>query len=456
MRKSKDISILTIYFLNIFLPFYAITRAFFQFENIDILSLFINYVRDAVILTCLLICILKQNLRNSDRYKFSNESKITKNVKIGILLLFVNYSYGFFVSIISGYFDLAIKGVHLNVVPIFLVYIIYSSNYIKVEAIRSFIRMSINIGMVVSIIGLYFYVIKPDIFGSLLLIFSQQESSKYLQVLNYSRMVGTFLSPNVFGSYMAISLLITINEIINTRKNRLLFLNITATVTFLTCLILSLSRGAWAFAVVGIFILIISNKTKLNISKIKLLISIITVIMIAGLIISLLDGEVADYSFYRLISLFDGSSSAYGRVDNWAQAIDSLSSNIFGFGLGVGGINLAYNTELAQSLGVNVVDGYYVKLVVETGIVGMFLFSMFLFLEIHSLLKAIKKYKSKNRDIYVLTLAIFGGFLAQSFGSNPLDYVNIAPFLWIYLGFSMKLLLTAEDKSENMEVNTSN
>lgn len=432
MRKEQDIVSITIYFLTAFLPFYAILRAYTELENIQLLNLTINYFRDFVILSCFFIFALK----TSNRCKDDKNPWMIQNINLGISLLLINYLYGFIISIFSGYYDLAIKGIHLNVIPILLVYVVSNSNYINGNNIRRFIRVSLNLGIIVSIIGLFFYVIRPDIFGQLLLVFSQQEESNYLQALNYSRMVSTFLSPNVLGSYMAISLLLSINEIINNKDNKVFLLNIFSAIMFGICLILTFSRGAWAFALVGTMILIIANKNKIS-SKLWILLFI--VIIATVIIIPYLSEGLEDYLFYRLISVFDISNeSAYGRIENWVQVIDVLSNNILGLGLGIASINLMYYPELAQSLGVNVVDGYYIKVIAETGIVGIILFCLFVIIVMHSLLTAVGKYKCNNRDIHIVTLAIFSGFLIQSFGSNIFDYVNLAPFLWIYLGFSIK------------------
>lgn len=434
LNQTRDISTFSIFFLSAFLPFYAIIRAFLQLESFEILSFYVNYIRDFVILFCFIMILLKQ----STTQIIKNRNTVDKHLMLGINLLLVNYIYGFVISLVNGYTSLGIKGVHLNIIPILLVYIISNSAYIDEKIIAKFIKSSIMIGLIVSVIGMVLYLVKPVIFGQLFLIFSQQDESNFLQALNYSRMVGTFLSPNVFGSYMAILLLLTIHEAINNKMRS--FLAVIFIVMFSVCLILSFSRGAWAFAISGIFIFLLLSRNKFSKKQVQFaILSLISVIAIA-LIMPFVNRGLGNYLLERFSSIFDFSNeSSYGRSGNWQGVIASFSSNIFGLGLGIASINLLSYPELAQKLGVNVVDGYYIKIIAETGIVGMILFSGFLLLTIHSLIRLTKKTSNATSSTYALITAIFLGFVVQSFGSNTFDFVNISPFLWIYIGFAIKL-----------------
>ncbi|OZQ61772.1 hypothetical protein CA600_24225 [Paenibacillus sp. VTT E-133280] len=434
VNQTKDTATFSLLFLTIFLPFYAVLRAFLQLKGIEILSLYVNYIRDFVIIVCFVIFLLKKN-----NHKILGVMNSTdRNLMLGINLLFANYVIGFFISLANGYMVLAIKGVHLNIIPILLVYIISNSTNINEEFIAKFIKSSILIGLIVSIVGIFFYLVKPGIFGQLLLIFSQQDESNYLQVLNYSRMVSTFLSPNVFGSYMAISLLLTIHLAL-TNKIRNIFAVILI-VVFSVCLILSFSRGAWAFAIGGIFLLLILSRNKFSKRQLEFATLSLIAIILIFLVMPFVNRGLEEYLLSRLRSIFDFSNeSSYGRSDNWMEVLKAVSNNIFGLGLGIASINLSYYPELAQKLGVNVVDGYYIKIIAETGIIGLILFSSFLLLMIHSLFRLIVRSNDEKSSIYALVTAILFGFLIQSFGSNTFDYVNIAPFLWIYIGFALRL-----------------
>ncbi|MBT2290571.1 O-antigen ligase family protein [Paenibacillus albidus] len=434
INQTKDAATFSIFFLSIFLPFYAILRAFLQLKGIETLSLYVNYIRDFVIILCFIIILMKQ----SNNKIISVRNITNKKLMLGINLLLANYIIGFVISLANGYMTLAIKGVHLNIIPILLVYIISNSSYINEKVMEKFIKFSILIGLIVSIIGIFFYLVRPGIFGQLLLIFSQQDESNYLQALNYSRMVSTFLSPNVFGSYMAILLLLTIHEALNNKIRS--FYAIVFIVVFSVCLILSFSRGAWAFAIGGIFLLLLLSRNKFSKKQIEFATLSLFAIIAVFLVMPFINRGLDEYLLARFKSIFDFSNeSSYGRSNNWLQVLEAFSNNIFGLGLGIASINLSYYPELAQKLGVNVVDGYYVKIIAETGIIGLLLFSGFLILVIHSLIKLIKKSSNERSSTYVLITAILFGFLIQSFGSNTFDFVNISPFLWIFIGFAIKL-----------------
>jgi hypothetical protein len=432
-KKANDSSTFSLSFLTIFLPFYALLRAYLIYKNIWILSSFVNLVRDLIIIGSLLIIVIKQNGR-------FRKSSLNSLVEIGILLLLVNYFFGFVISLMSGYITLGIKGIHLNVIPILLVYIILSSNRINIDSVQKFISLFINIALVISIIGIYFYIIRPEIFGRLFLIISQQDESNFYQVLNYSRMVSTFLSPNVFGSYMAISIIVVANNMINYKERQSTLKNTISIILFSTCLILSFSRGAWLFALIGVLVVLSTNILNISSKKIRYILFFISSSTMAVIIISIFDPELFQHITARVLSVFDSSNtSSYGRISNWIDVFDNLSTNIFGLGLGVTGINLSYYPELAQKLGVQVVDGYYIKLLAETGVIGALLFSLFIIFTLTSLVQFIKYANYKEKYVYILSLAVFVGFLFQSLGSNTFDYVNISPFLWIFIGLAIKV-----------------
>ncbi|NUU59622.1 O-antigen ligase family protein [Paenibacillus agri] len=434
VNHTKDTATFAIFFLTIYLPFYALLRAFLQLKGIETLSFYVNYIRDFVVIVCFLIFLIKQ----SNQKIMTTRNRIDKNLMFGINLLLVNYIVGFVISLANGYMLLAIKGVHLNIIPILLVYIICNSTYINEKVIAKFIKSSIFIGLIVSVVGIFFYLIKPGIFGQLLLIFSQQDESNYLQVLNYSRMVSTFLSPNVFGSYMAISLLLTIHQALTNKIRNIVAMGLL--VLFSVCLILSFSRGAWAFAIGGIFLLLVLSRNKFSKRQVEFAMLSLVAIILIFLVMPFVNRGLDEYLLSRLKSIFDFSNeSSYGRSDNWMEVLKAVSNNIFGLGLGIASINLSYYPELAQKLGVNVVDGYYIKIIAETGIIGLVLFSGFLILMFHSLFQLIVKSSDEKSSFYALTTAILFGFLMQSFGSNTFDYVNISPFLWIYIGFALRL-----------------
>jgi hypothetical protein len=434
MQKANDFRSFVLYSLILFLPFYATIRAFSLLYNYSNISGLINYLRDFVILFLAFITLIKKNLLL--RLKFTINDRCYKNMLISIIFLSINYIYGFIISFLRGYYSLGIKGVHLNLIPLLLVFVVYNISYDTRKVDRLF-KFIVDIGVVVSLIGIYFYIFRPPIFGELLAAFRQNDEMPF-QVINYSRMVSVFLSPNVFGAFMAIATIISMNELIykkNIAKNVYL---ITALIICVIGLVLSMSRGAWMFALSGIIMLIFYNKNNINIHK--KVIKVIALLLLLLAIFILINPELQRvlYERFRTILNFNNESS-YGRLSNWTQALNKLFANFFGFGLGVGGINLINHPEISQDIGLEVIDGFYVKAIVETGVIGILLFSAHLILMLNSLLKLSKNGIKEYKKYYIVTLAIFVGALFQSFGSNVFDFVAIAPLIWIFVGVTFNL-----------------
>lgn len=82
-----------------------------------------------------------------------------------------------------------------------------------------------------------------------------------------------------------------------------------------------------------------------------------------------------------------------------------------------------------------VIDGFYMKSIVETGIIGICYIMMFVLWLVRRSFYAYRTYRHEMGAISFL-LAI--GFLLQSIGSNTFDFVCTAPVLWIFFGLSVK------------------
>ncbi len=430
-RGFKDIRVVFLYFLIIFLPFYPSVRAYLMINKCYLLQGIINYLRDFIILILVVLTFIK----NRSLFKFRSEVNNSnyKLMYISMLLIAINYSYGFVISIFRGYFSLGIMGIHLNLIPLLMVFIIYNIDF-RESDLKKMMKYITYIGIIVSIIGIYFYFFRPIIFGQLFSVFRQFDETPQ-QVLNYSRMVSVLLSPNIFGTFMSINLIVSFSAYYRNNKHLDSGIYLISILLSLIGLSLSMSRGAWMFGFVGVMTIIHFNNSKriLDSKLLKIILLAIMVLIILATInptlIYIIEGR-----FESLLS-FDNDSS-YGRLDNWFNAFRTLGNNFAGYGLGVGGINLIRFPEISESTGIDVIDGFYMKTIIETGIVGLVLFSAHILLMIIALYRLI--IHSDNNKYYVLTLAIFLGVLTQSIGSNVFDFVSIAPFIWIFVGIAAK------------------
>jgi hypothetical protein len=309
--------------------------------------------------------------------------------------------------------------------------------HLNENKLNKFIRYFIAVGMVVSLIGLYFYFFRPFIFGQLFAVFrNYNETAK--EVINYSRMVSVLLSPNVFGSFMAITLIACLNELFD---DKISFSNkyyLIGTLLSIAGLVMSMSRGAWMFGVVGIITLIFYNRNKFSVG-IKF-IKIIVFVFFIGVFLLFLNPSLINIIGTRFGTILElGNESSYGRLTNWIDAFEPLTKNIFGYGLGVGGINLINYPEISNIIEIKVIDGFYVKTIIETGIIGILIFIIHIYLMVSGLNQLVKTTKNTYRKYYVIALSIYLGALAQSVGSNVFDFVSISPIIWLFIGIATNL-----------------
>lgn len=421
-----------IFFLLLFLPFYAFLRSLSMYYNISPISNSINYMRSFLILIGVVLLVVKSKATLS-----SNKSD--KLIDYAVLILLFNYTIGLFISLIWGNFELALKGINLSVMPIML-YFLAKNVKINFFIVEKMYQLILATGLVASFSGIYFYFYKPYFFGELLQIFRVVDEDVNVLV-NYSRMVGIFLSPNVFGVFMAINLMISLFMIIF-NKNKFIYITI-----FLFCftgLVLSLSRGSWIFVLVSSFVIVLLAIRHNVIRKKIYLFSIIILVAFFSLF-----KFFEEYLFIlngRLTSLFSlDNESSYGRVENWLLYFDKLKLHPEGYGLGVGSQAMTGNLKVIEETGINVIDGFYSKTIIETGYFGICLVLCAYVIIIVSLTR--RKSLSLNQlKISSLTLVLFSGMLAQQFGSNILDFVAISPYFWILLGLCNNHFLFPKEK----------
>jgi uncharacterized protein YacL len=148
--------------------------------------------------------------------------------------------------------------------------------------------------------------------------------------------------------------------------------------------------------------------------------------------------NVTNNRFQSLLGSTDGN--VYNRFDNLNEITKSLNKSPLGKGLGAGSQASYGNQKYLNEIELGVIDSFYLKTLVEGGMFFLLIFLIVMFSLLQGLKKKINNYKSVNRNNFILlTFAVLIGTMVQSIGSNPLDYVSTAPFVWILLGVSSEL-----------------
>ena len=194
------------------------------------------------------------------------------------------------------------------------------------------------------------------------------------------------------------------------------------------CLLLTLQRSAWLGVLFTIILSTILNYKNIGIKKVfnSFLLLCLLLISINNL------GENSDYDF--LFSRFSefGQSAASERSEMWIGGINNFF--IFPYGAGIGQVGqisarYAFNPNLYS-----VPDGDFIRIISETGIVGLF-FYFFIFLLIIFSLFFLKSNKSKN----VIIISIMIGYVIQMIGSNITEFYFTNFLYWIFIGYFFQM-----------------
>lgn len=208
--------------------------------------------------------------------------------------------------------------------------------------------------------------------------------SKWVDLGEYNlskRIYSTFFNPNVFGFYINLIILMSLEKL-NFKK---INLNLFVFVSGLVCLILTFSRTAWISLIAALLASSLFNKKYL---KHALIISIAIF--------------TADYLLgagRTNISKTAGDSSFLYRLEVWKMSIKIIKDNfINGIGFGtlfkyVGNYSEIVSPKIEHS------HNIYLQIFTETGILG---FSMF-FTMLFNILRFFKRNLFNNRNPYILT-----------------------------------------------------
>lgn len=232
---------------------------------------------------------------------------------------------------------------------------------------------------------------------------------------HYFRVVSTFLDPNFLGAFLALSLIMLVqNPPLGKKWSRFFF-----TVIFLA-LLLTFSRGAYLGFGSAFLTLSILNKSK----KLFVLTIILCLILISSF-----------YLYQRLVAYprnIDRGKSAESRLSSYQQGISLFQKHPI-LGVGFNAYRFAIrkysmgNEQFIQSHGASTNDSSFLFVLATTGVVGFL--SYFLFL-IYSLYLGVKNYLHKN--VYgVILLSGMATLISQSFFSNTLFYPPL--LLWTIL-----------------------
>ena len=249
-----------------------------------------------------------------------------------------------------------------------------------------------------------------------------------------SRLFGTFSHPNPFASFVLIVLVVSIfffvKEKIKWHKWALAIFIIWG----IFLLIQTYSRGAWfAFA---IFLIIL---TALRYPKVLLGVLI-------ALIFSFL---ISDSIRNRVEDIYNppADSSVRWRFMQWERMYGLfLKEPLTGYGIGTE--TVLHLKEFGPNAGNQYIHNDFLRIALETGIVGFISYSMLLFIALFQLISHYRKEKNPwIKDFGLFVLALFIAMLSFSLTNNTLRETVTQWTLWSLVAISLSLYSQGEKYS---------
>jgi len=237
--------------------------------------------------------------------------------------------------------------------------------------------------------------------------------------------------PNTLGGYLALMLAMCVGIIyaIDSRTVRIYTIGLSLVITFV--LLYTLSRSSWlsAFSIVPFFIFFLKGNRRVAAVLISVMAMCMLVLLaprevrerVSGTFIK---GNVSYQHQTILGKKLDQSSSA--RISDWKTGLRDWLKNHFIFGYGITGYFF--------------MDAQYVRIVVETGIIGLIAF----FVLIAGIFKyAWRSYTSVQSPLFKgLALGYMAGLVAMlvhGIGTNTFIIVRIMEPFWFLTGMVLML-----------------
>lgn len=222
---------------------------------------------------------------------------------------------------------------------------------LQLRAIDFMIRLWVMIAIVVISVGL-------------LKTASSIDTDSLYGLSGFDRQSGIFPNPNMYGSFIAASILLAIGYV---GRHQKFLVTVGFSIFFLAAamaLFLTFSRRAWVLAACAAAAMLVLSKKKGNYLNIMALLFL----MLAPVLIS------PDTFLFRASQIFDSRYEANtDRFDQFHAVVDLLGNTSLGFFFGAGAGTVGPAAAYGDAVGQSAVDPYYLVVLGEYGLVGVFL-----------------------------------------------------------------------------------
>lgn len=282
------------------------------------------------------------------------------------------------------------------------------------------IYLLVSAGMVVSLYGMLQYVVgaegaeawlDKDMFDSL-----------------STRVYSTLENPNVLAEYLLLIIPLAAVGVVTSKTSTGKTFSAIATVCMLLAMLLTLSRGGWLGLVlsIAVFLILIDRRF-----------IVIGVICALAAVLVLPDSVIN--RFTSIGNLTDGSTSY--RVAIWMGTLSMLSDYWFcGIGPGTAAFNSVYPSYSYNAATAQHSHNLYLQITCETGIAGIVIFVVLLFVFFKTTCSALARTQDKTAKFRLIAV-ISGmlGFLLQGMSDFSFYNYRVMLLFWMYIALGMIL-----------------
>ncbi|HBV96281.1 MAG TPA: polymerase [Desulfotomaculum sp.] len=329
------------------------------------------------------------------------------------LLIYLGFTlFLFFMR--SPNISLAIEG--LRVYLEYMIWFLVGSNLIlNRKQFNALVKGLIAVAVLVSAYGIFQYITGV----------STPESWVDKAEGSVSRVYSIVVSPNVLGSLLLLFIPVTAAQMLNSTGRLGRFIYLAALAAQLACLVLSSSRGAWLAFGASAAIFCLMYKPRL----------MVLLAAAATAAINLVPSIAARLG-YLFSPAYLASSSRGGRLALWTMAYNKfLYSPVLGSGFGTYGGAVAAR----RVPGSTYVDNFYLKTLVESGLIGLLALLWVLFEVFRHGYAAYKKIGCPS--LKLMATALITGLLGVAL-HNSVENIFEVPMMATYFWFLAGVLLS--------------
>lgn len=246
-----------------------------------------------------------------------------------------------------------------------------------------------------------------------------------------TRVYSILTSPNVLGSLFTLTIPVGVGLFLEEKNNKIKIFYGLVILCMLASLAFTFSRGAWMGFMAAVIVFVLFYDARLLIPVLAL--SVLAVFLVP---------DIGNRISYMLSADYIESSMNGGRLIRWLDGLNVWAyGKLTGVGLGHFGGAVAINHGMQYLVGEDYMetfymDNYYLKTMIETGIVGL---SAFVFLMYQVFINSVRAVKVSKENKYLKIGIMSGlfGIIIHNLVENIFEVPLMSTEFWVFAAVLM-------------------